>query len=124
MSTQPYTGPWTSHKVRDAFFDFFRSKQHTFVPSSATIPYEDPTLLFANAGMNQVRSDNPVCFLVPGSFVLSTNQYFLGQSIPILTTPNFDAPSILKSAFGLVESTTVRHSHMVPFPSLTSTRPR
>lgn len=54
MAHQPYTGPWTSHKVRDTFFDYFRSKDHTFVPSSSTIPYEDPTLLFANAGMNQV----------------------------------------------------------------------
>ena len=45
----------TAPQVRQAFFDFFKSKQHTFVPSSSTIPYEDPTLLFANAGMNQVR---------------------------------------------------------------------
>ena len=45
----------TAPEVRQAFFDFFKSKQHTFVPSSSTIPYEDPTLLFANAGMNQVR---------------------------------------------------------------------
>ncbi|KAF9446404.1 hypothetical protein P691DRAFT_803998 [Macrolepiota fuliginosa MF-IS2] len=56
MAYQPYTGPWTSRKVRDAFFDYFRSKGHTFVPSSPTIPYEDPTLLFANAGMNQYKS--------------------------------------------------------------------
>ncbi|EGO00200.1 hypothetical protein SERLA73DRAFT_107224 [Serpula lacrymans var. lacrymans S7.3] len=51
-----YSGPWTAHKVRDEFFNYFRSKGHTFVPSSATIPYEDPTLLFANAGMNQYKS--------------------------------------------------------------------
>ncbi|KXN90914.1 Alanine--tRNA ligase [Leucoagaricus sp. SymC.cos] len=56
MSYQSYSGPWTSRKVRDAFFDYFRSKNHTFVPSSSTIPYEDPTLLFANAGMNQYKS--------------------------------------------------------------------
>lgn len=54
MSSTPYTGPWTARKVREEFFNFFKSKGHTFVPSSSTIPYEDPTLLFANAGMNQV----------------------------------------------------------------------
>ncbi|KAF7967705.1 hypothetical protein HWV62_21634 [Athelia sp. TMB] len=56
MSSTPYTGPWTARKVRQQFFDYFASKQHTFVPSSSTIPYEDPTLLFANAGMNQYKS--------------------------------------------------------------------
>ena len=49
-----YQGPWTSRRVRQQFFDYFESKAHTFVHSSSTIPYEDPTLLFANAGMNQV----------------------------------------------------------------------
>lgn len=63
MSYQPYTGPWTSPKIRDAFFDYFRSRQHNFVPSSSTIPYDDPTLLFANAGMNQVRIDGTLFFL-------------------------------------------------------------
>ncbi|KAI0029209.1 tRNA synthetases class II (A)-domain-containing protein [Vararia minispora EC-137] len=48
--------PLSAPQVRQAFFDYFRSKNHTFVPSSSTIPYEDPTLLFANAGMNQYKS--------------------------------------------------------------------
>ena len=54
MAIKPYTGPWSANRVREEFFTFFRSKGHVFVPSSSTIPYEDPTLLFANAGMNQV----------------------------------------------------------------------
>jgi alanyl-tRNA synthetase len=51
----PYTGHWTADTVRQQFFDYFKSKDHIYVPSSSVIPYEDPTLLFANAGMNQVR---------------------------------------------------------------------
>ena len=46
---------WSSVRIREEFFKFFKDRDHTFVPSSSTIPYEDPTLLFANAGMNQVR---------------------------------------------------------------------
>ncbi|KAF8322263.1 hypothetical protein DL93DRAFT_2072161 [Clavulina sp. PMI_390] len=46
---------WTARKVRKAYIDYFASQGHTFWPSSSTIPYEDPTLLFANAGMNQYK---------------------------------------------------------------------
>ncbi|KAF8586420.1 hypothetical protein K439DRAFT_1615118 [Ramaria rubella] len=56
MPLERYNGPWTSSKIRQTFFDFFKSKGHTYWPSSSTIPYEDPTLLFANAGMNQYKS--------------------------------------------------------------------
>ncbi|KAG6901162.1 hypothetical protein C0995_016297 [Termitomyces sp. Mi166 len=56
MQNQPYSGQWTARNVREHFFAFFRSKGHTFVPSSPTIPFDDPTLLFANAGMNQYKS--------------------------------------------------------------------
>ncbi|KZV83020.1 tRNA synthetase class II [Exidia glandulosa HHB12029] len=51
----PYTGHWTAANVRKAYFDFFEQNGHTFVRSSSTIPYDDPTLLFANAGMNQYK---------------------------------------------------------------------
>ncbi|MBL9137274.1 MAG: alanine--tRNA ligase [Verrucomicrobiales bacterium] len=42
----------TSAEIRQSFLDFFRSKQHTIVPSSSLLP-DSPNLLFTNAGMNQ-----------------------------------------------------------------------
>ncbi|VDO55828.1 unnamed protein product [Schistosoma margrebowiei] len=42
-------------ELRQQFFDFFKSKGHVYVHSSSTIPHNDPTLLFANAGMNQYK---------------------------------------------------------------------
>jgi alanyl-tRNA synthetase len=43
----------TASEIRQSFIDFFKEKQHTFVPSSSLLP-DDPTLPnFTNAGMNQ-----------------------------------------------------------------------
>src|SRR5258708_17303617 len=42
----------TSSEIRQSFLDFFKSKQHTIVPSSSLMP-DAPNLLFTNAGMNQ-----------------------------------------------------------------------
>ena len=42
----------TSAQIRQSFLDFFKSKQHTLVPSSSLMP-DSPNLLFTNAGMNQ-----------------------------------------------------------------------
>lgn len=44
----------TAAQIRQKFIDFFIRNEHVYVHSSATVPLDDPTLLFANAGMNQV----------------------------------------------------------------------
>eukprot|EP00045_Choanoeca_perplexa_P011911 m.127903 g.127903 ORF g.127903 m.127903 type:complete len:994 (+) comp15809_c0_seq8:1339-4320(+) len=47
---------WDGPTVRQTFIDYFVNKQeHVFWPSSSSVPHDDPTLLFANAGMNQYK---------------------------------------------------------------------
>jgi alanyl-tRNA synthetase len=45
----------TGHETRQRFLDFFAQRGHRVVPSSSLVPANDPTLLFANAGMNQFK---------------------------------------------------------------------
>lgn len=44
-----------SAEIRQAFLDFFRSKNHQIVPSAPMVVKNDPTLMFTNAGMNQFK---------------------------------------------------------------------
>lgn len=56
MSSSNGSPEWTALKVRDTFLDYFKQHEHKFVPSSSVVPHSDPTLLFANAGMNQYKA--------------------------------------------------------------------
>lgn len=45
----------TGKEIRQMFIKYFEDKGHTHVASSSLVPYNDPTLLFTNAGMNQFK---------------------------------------------------------------------
>jgi len=44
-----------SKDIRKKFINYFKKQNHEHVASSSLIPAQDPTLLFANAGMNQFK---------------------------------------------------------------------
>jgi alanyl-tRNA synthetase len=45
----------TADEIRSAFLRYFEDRGHRVVKSSPLVPQNDPTLLFANAGMNQFK---------------------------------------------------------------------
>jgi len=45
----------SGNQIRETFLRFFEEKDHRRVASSSLVPANDPTLLFANAGMNQFK---------------------------------------------------------------------
>lgn len=77
---------WPQKKIRETFVGYFKSQQHTHWPSSSVVPHEDPTLLFANAGMNQYKS----IFLGAASgvfFFFSRSRFAPGDYTTYLPTP-------------------------------------
>src|SRR6195256_1239055 len=49
----------TTNDIRTAFLDYFAKADHQVVPSSPLVPRNDPTLLFTNAGMVQLKNVFP-----------------------------------------------------------------
>ena len=44
-------GSLTAAQIRSQFLQFFAERGHEVVPSGPLVPQNDPTLMFANAGM-------------------------------------------------------------------------
>ncbi|PWJ58330.1 alanyl-tRNA synthetase [Dyadobacter jejuensis] len=44
-----------SQQIRQAYLDFFKSKEHLIVPSAPLVAKNDPTLMFNNSGMAQFK---------------------------------------------------------------------
>ena len=51
----PTSAVMTAHQIRQTFLDYFARQDHRVVKSSALVPFNDPTLLFTNAGMVQFK---------------------------------------------------------------------
>ncbi|MCP4706936.1 MAG: alanine--tRNA ligase, partial [candidate division Zixibacteria bacterium] len=51
------TRSWTINisEIRKEFVKYFKDRDHKQIVSSPVIPFDDPTILFANAGMNQFK---------------------------------------------------------------------
>ena len=46
----------TLNEIRSSFLNYFQKNDHTIVESSNLVPNNDPTLMFANSGMVNLRT--------------------------------------------------------------------
>ena len=69
----------TSQQIRTMFLDYFLQQKHDYVHTSSTIPHDDPSLLFANAGMNQVCESVCMCFHVHACASVSVCMHVCGR---------------------------------------------
>lgn len=46
---------WTTDKLRTAWIEFFKSKDHHFLASASLVPNEDPSLLWINSGVATLK---------------------------------------------------------------------
>jgi len=42
----------TAKELREKYFEFFKEKEHSLIPSASLVPENDPTVLFTTAGMH------------------------------------------------------------------------
>lgn len=45
-----------TNQIRASFLDYFAKNDHKIIDSSPLVPYNDPTIMFTNAGMNQFKN--------------------------------------------------------------------
>jgi hypothetical protein len=113
MASTAASTKWDATTVRKTFVDFFeKENEHTFVASSSVVPYEDPTLLFVNSGMVQVRALSTAKFQAESvqcsidGYRDSTNLSSWVWQTLILTLESSSEPSTARSAFELAASIT------------------
>lgn len=69
--------------AREQFLEFFRSSDHLVVPSSPVVPFNDPSLTFVNAGMNQFKPVFQVSYQENYSRVDSCNCCSRARPLPL-----------------------------------------
>ena len=75
--------------------DFFKNKEHRIVDSAPVVPFDDPTLLFTNAGMNQFKD------IFTGKRKVDYKRAASSQKCILLNISTSSFPPLIKFHFGL-----------------------